>query len=412
MNARKRFLEPFSPVSHKAPRMRTRHLASWTLACLLAAAAARAAEKKPPLPPLPDVRAIVRQRGRAVVRVESYEGYVSGLLRRAGRLLNPFPLRRTLSDAASFAFFVPAIVIPSLRKHIGSGVLIDAEGHLLTNHHVIRDADRVRVQLTDAKGVKRSFRGCIVGSDDQADIALVHLRWATSRHTRDRHPAGHRPRRNAPLVFAPLGDSEELRRGDWVVAIGNPLNLTGSATTGIVSGLHRQIGAHSLEDHIQVEAALNPGNSGGPLLNTRGEVVGIVSLGVFPSNSIGFAVPTSLFEPFLDDFKKHGRPRRGYLGVTLRDITPELAKEEKLGVETGVFVADAEWLSPAWRAGIRDGDILAAYAGKTPKNARDVQMAVLRTRPGTEVGVRVRRRGKEITCRVEVGQRRRPFRIF
>ncbi|NQT51420.1 trypsin-like peptidase domain-containing protein, partial [bacterium] len=238
------------------PTARSAPFVAVVLALATSASAATA-----PLPPVPNVRELVRQRGNAVVRVECREHYPHGLLRRAGRLLNPFPLRRTIPDAFSFALFVPSIVLPGLRKHLGSAVLFDAKGRLLTNAHVVRNADRITVRLRDAQKVERTFRATVAGLDRQADIALLRID----------------PGKNT-LVTAPLGDSEELQRGDWVVAIGNPLDLTGSASAGIVSGLHRVVGAHSLEDHIQVDAPLNPGNSGGPLLNTRGEVVGIVSL--------------------------------------------------------------------------------------------------------------------------------------
>jgi serine protease Do len=180
----------------------------------------------------------------------------------------------------------------------------------------------------------------------------------------------------------------------------------------VVSGLHRQIGAHELEDHIQVEAPLNPGNSGGPLLNARGEVIGIVSLGVFPSNNIGFAVPTALIAPHLDDLRAGERPHRGYLGVELVDITPKLARERELETARGVLVEDVKWFSPADRAGIRTGDILLSYDGTKAAEAREVQMAVLRTPPETEVTVRVRREGEALRLRVRLGERRRPFVIF
>jgi len=357
-------------------------------------APARAAQP-PPAPALPDIRTIVSQRERAVVRVETFEGYFPGLLRRGGRLLNPFPLRSTLGDAASFVFFIPTIIVYPLRKHLGSGVLIDAEGHLLTNHHVVKGADQVVVRLTDAKGTRRKFDAKVVGTDPQVDIALVKIDPGTT-----------------PLVTAPLGDSEQLALGDWVVAIGHPMALTGSVTCGIVSGLHRQMRVNPLEDYIQIEAAVNPGNSGGPILNDRGQVVGIVSLGLFPANNIGFAVPTGLITPFLDDFKRHGRPRRGYLGIDLRDVTPELAKDEELDVEAGAYVARVAYSSPAGRAGIERGDVIVAVGGREVAKAREVQMAVLRTPPGRSLAFTVRRDGKLRDLAAEPVERRKPFRIF
>ncbi len=364
------------------------------LAALLAAPFATAAER-PELPAVPNVRAIVQARGGAAARVEAHEHYLPGLFRRTARLLNPFPLRKSLGEAISLVAFIPAIIAPRLRTHIGSGVLFDPEGHLLTNEHVIRDADEVLVQLEDAEEVEREFQAELRGRDRLADIALLRIR-----------PEG------APLVVAPLGDSEEIARGDWIVAIGTPLNLTGSVNTGVVSGLHRQIGAHELEDHIQVEAALNPGNSGGPLLNTRGEVVGIVSLGIFPSNNVGFAVPTSLITPHLDDLRAGERPHRGYLGAALVDITPKLARDRELETTRGVLVEDVTWLSPAWKAGLKDGDVLVAYAGRRVAKAREAQAAVLRTRPDSVVPVEVLRKGRSIQLRATVAERRSRFTIF
>jgi S1-C subfamily serine protease len=364
------------------------------IAALLAASWADAAERAE-LPAVPNVRAIVQARGGAAARVEAREHYLPGLFRRTARLLNPFPLRKTLGEAFSLVIFIPAIIAPRLRTHIGSGVLFDDEGHLLTNEHVIRDADEVRVQLEDAEEVPREFQAAIGGRDRQADIALLRIRPE-----------------DAPLVVAPLGDSEEMARGDWVVAIGTPLNLAGSVNTGVVSGLHRQVGAHELEDLIQVEAPLNPGNSGGPLLNARGEVIGIVSLGVFPSNNIGFAVPTSLIVPHLDDLKAGERPHRGYLGAALVDITPKLAEQRELDTTSGVLVEKVKWLGPADSAGLRSGDILLSYAGEKATKTREVQMAVLRTPPDSEVTIRVRREGKTLRFRVRLGERRRPIRIF
>lgn len=344
---------------------------------------------------LPDVRAIVRERGNAVVRVETFEEYLPGLVRRGGRLVNPFPLSTNINDAASFALFLPSAVFYTMRKHLGSGVIIDPEGYVLTNYHVVKNGDRVAVRLEDAKGVRRKLEAKVVGTDPHTDTALLKV-----------EPG------EVPLVTAPLGDSDQVALGDWVIAIGNPLYLTGTVTCGIVSGLHRQVRANLVEDYIQVDAAVNPGNSGGPILNTRGEVIGIVSLGVFPANNIGFAIPTNLVAPFLDDMKKHGRPRRGYLGASLRDITPELAKDWKLPVDKGVVVASVGYFSPGGEAGLRSGDVIEAIAGKPVASAREAQMAILRTPPDTVLPITVRRGDKTLELKPKLTLRRAPFRIF
>ena len=355
---------------------------------------ASAAEPEGPVT-LPDVRAIVRQRQNAVVRVETFESYVPGLIRRGARLVNPLPLTSNISDAFSFAFYLPSGIFYGLRKHLGSGVLIDAEGYLLTNYHVVKGADRVAVRLTDAKSVGHLLDARVVGTDRHADVALLKI-----------------DPKKIPLVTAPLGDSDQVALGDWVIAIGNPHCLTGTITCGVVSGLHRQVQQNLLEDFIQVDAAVNPGNSGGPILNTKGEVIGLVDLGMFPANNIGFAIPTSLITPFLDDMKKHGSPRRGYLGIGVRDLTPETAKEWGLKVETGIVVAEVSAFSPGSRAGIERGDLVETVGGKKVANARDVQMAALRTPPGAELAITVRRGDKTLDLKATLAPRRAPFRIF
>jgi len=362
---------------------------------LLALLAGLATAGEAPPPGLPDVRSVVRERGKAVVKIETTEHFLPGLFRRTTRLLNPFPLRRAIGDAFSLAFFVPSALVPQLRKHVGSGVVIEPDGHLLTNHHVIRDADEVLVRLTDAKEVKRQFEGTVLGKDKLCDAALVKF-----------------DPEKAPIVAAPLGDSDTLEPGDWVVVIGQPLNLTGSVTVGIVSGRHRQLGPNEVEDYLQIDAAVNPGNSGGPVFDAQGRVVGIVTLGIFPANDLGFAVPISLIAPTLDDLKAHGHPRRGYLGITVEDVTPKLAKEEELDVERGALITRVRWLSPADKAGFQRGDVVVSAAGKEVGEARDLQMQVLLHKPDDEIPVVVRRDGKLHTLRPALRERRKPFRIF
>jgi serine protease Do len=376
--------------------LRTPHSAFACLLLTLLGTGSLAAAAEPEAPvTLPDVRAIVRQRQNAVVRVETFESYIPGLLRRTERLANPFPLTSNIGDAFSFAFYLPSGIFYGLRKHLGSGVLFDAEGYLLTNHHVVKGADSLAVRLTDAKGVGHLLDARVVGTDRHADVALVKI-----------------DPKQIPLVTVPLADSDQVALGDWVIAVGNPYYLTGTVTCGVVSGLHRQVGQNLLEDFLQVDAAVNPGNSGGPILNTKGEVIGLVDLGMFPANNIGFAIPTSLITPFLDDLKKHGAPRRGYLGIGVRDLTPEMAKEWGLKAETGILVADVSAFSPAARAGLKEGDIVETIGGKKMATARDVQMAALRTPPGAELVITVRRGDKTLDLKPTLAARRAPFRIF
>jgi serine protease Do len=317
------------------------------------------------------------------------------VVRRTGRLLNPFPISDILGDAAAFVIHIPSLVFYPLRRHLGAGVLIDREGYLLTNYHVVRDADRFTIRLKDAKGRPRRFAAKRIGIDPEIDIALLKI-----------DPG------DVPLVVAPLGDPEQLALGDWVVAIGNPANLTGTVTVGVVSGLHRRLEANDIEDYIQVSAALNPGNSGGPILNTAGEVVGIATLGIMPANNIGFAVPVTLIAPHLDDLKRTGHPQRGRLGITVAEITPELARKLKLDEDRGVLVTRVGYFSAAREAGIQEGDVIVKIGERQVEKSRDVYMAVLRSRPDTRIPVVVRRGGKRITVQPRVDLRRRPFSIF
>ena len=379
------------PVHLRAPRMRS---AIALLIVLCAGALAQAAEAPGPAS-LPDVARIASEREKAVVRVETFESYLPGLLRRGLRLLNPFPLSSTVGDAASLAFFVPSIVLTPLRKHLGSGVFIDADGHLLTNHHVVKNTDELTIRFTDAKGVRRKLTAAIVGTDPLTDTALLKV-----------DPG------KVPLVTAPLGDSDQAALGDWVVAIGNPLRLTGTVSVGVVSGLHRKLRANTIEDYIQTTAPVNPGNSGGPLFNTRGEIIGLIDLGIFPANSIGFAIPSDLIASALPDLKQHGHARRGYIGISVRDITPEVAKEAGFGVETGAYAAQVAASGPAGQAGMERNDIIVAVGGRKIETARDVLMAVLRARPGEPLAITVRRGDKHLELQATPTVRRAPFRIF
>ena len=373
-------------MTHSAVGRRRPTLAlTFALALSGPCAAAGGAEAPAPPPSLPDVRSVVKEREKAVVRVEAVEHYFPGLLRRGLKLLNPFPLSSNINDAFSFAFYVPSVVLPGLRRHVGSGVLFEPDGYLLTNYHVVDDGDSLRVRLTDAKGVKRKFDAEVVASDRQTDVALVKF-----------DPG------KAPLVTAPLGDSDQLAVGDWTIVIGHPFRLTGSVTCGVVSGLHRQLRENGLEDFIQIEASVNPGNSGGPVLNARGEVVGIVCLGVFPESGIGFAIPTGLIAPFLDDMKRSGEPRRGYLGVSVRDINADLAKDWKLDAEAGVVVGRVGRASPGREGGLKKGDIIVSVGGRPVTTAQDVHMAVLRTPPGTVLPITIRRGGKTLDLQPKI----------
>src|SRR3954470_14980483 len=224
----------------------------------------------------------------------------------------------------------------------GSGFLIDRQGFILTNFHVIEDADRITVTLADG----RALRGEVVGADPAIDVALLRVTAP------------------GPLEIATLGDSDDLRVGEWVCAIGNPLGYVHSVTVGVVSFIGRKLFDASLDDYIQTDAAINFGNSGGPLINARGEVIGINSAISSRASNIGFAVPINQAVAILPQLKAHGSVMRGFIGVVLTDVTPDLQRSLKLPVARGALVQDVSDGAPAARAGVRAYDIIVSVDGR------------------------------------------------
>ena len=224
----------------------------------------------------------------------------------------------------------------------GSGVIISKDGYILTNNHVVEGAQEVTVTLAD----KQEYKAEVIGLDPKTDLAVLKIDAMK------------------PLPAASLGNSENLKVGDWVVAIGNPFGLNHTVTSGIVSAKGRVIGAGPYDDFIQTDASINPGNSGGPLFNMGGEVVGINTAIIPQGQGIGFAIPVNTAKPLIPQLVSDGEVTRGYLGVNIQSITPELAKA--LGVEDrkGALVADITPESPAEKGGLKRGDIIVAYEGK------------------------------------------------
>jgi serine protease Do len=268
------------------------------------------------------------------------------------------------------------------QRSLGSGFIIDPNGLILTNYHVVDDAEKITVRLSDG----REFSGKTVGKDPKTDIALVKI-----------------SAENLPV--APLGDSDRLEVGEWVVAIGNPFGLDSTVTSGIVSAKDRQIGAGPYDHFIQTDASINPGNSGGPLINLRGEVVGI-DAAIFSQSGgnigIGFAIPINLVKDLLPQLKSVGKVTRGWLGVSIQEMTPELAASLGLDKARGALVSSVVQNSPAERAGVKVGDIVLEYAGKGINNANDLPFLVAATPVGKTVALKVFRDKKETTLAVAV----------
>jgi serine protease Do len=269
------------------------------------------------------------------------------------------------------------------RRGAGSGFVIDGEGHILTNHHVVEGAERITVKLADG----RSLRARLVGADPDTDIALLKIDAAD------------------PLPVAVLGDSSQLRVGDWVCAIGNPLGYEHTLTVGVVSYKGRKLFDPSLDNYIQTDAAINFGNSGGPLLNARGEVVGINAAVSSRASNIGFAVPINVAAASLEQLRRRGRVVRGYIGVTLREVDPDLQESLKLPSRAGALVEDVATLSPAERAGIRTYDLIVSIEQRPVASNDDLIRTVSSYEPGSAVRMRLVRDGRPLELSVKLAER-------
>jgi serine protease Do len=271
---------------------------------------------------------------------------------------------------------------PQARQSLGSGFIINPEGLILTNSHVIEDADTIKVILLD----EREFEAHIVGRDPKTDLALIKV-----------HP-------QTDLPTVPLGDSNTLRIGEWVMAIGNPFGLSHTVTAGIVSAKGRVIGAGQYDDFIQTDASINPGNSGGPLFNTRGEVVGINTAIIAGGTGIGFAIPVNLAKELLPQLHATGKVIRGWLGVMIQKVTPELARSFDLPQQQGALVTEVLEGSPAARGGLRRGDVITAFGGSAIHDMHELPRAVANTPVGKQVKVDVLRQGQIKTLTVTIAK--------
>jgi serine protease Do len=266
----------------------------------------------------------------------------------------------------------------------GSGFVISPDGYIVTNHHVVGDADHVRVTLSDG----RKFDAKLAGSDPDTEIALIKVD-ATG------------------LPTIPLGDSDQLRVGEWVLAIGSPFGLEHSVTSGIVSARGRgNVGIVDYADFIQTDAAINPGNSGGPLLDMNGRVIGMNTAIVSRtggSNGVGFAIPVNMIKYISDQLRNHGTIARGYLGISIQNLTPDLAKWFGLEEGHGVLVADVAKDSPAERAGLKRDDVIVEFNGQPVQEAGSFRSRVATTAPGAAIEMAIMRDGKRETKTIDIG---------
>jgi serine protease Do len=268
------------------------------------------------------------------------------------------------------------------QRGVGSGFVMSREGYILTNNHVVEDADQIKVKLTNGK----EYDGKIIGRDPKTDLALIKIKASS-----DLQPLN-------------LGNSDDLKVGSWVVAVGSPFGLEQTVTAGIVSAKGRVIGSGPYDNFIQTDASINPGNSGGPLINMKGEVVGINTAIIASGQGIGFAIPINMAKEVAPQLQEKGHVTRGWLGVSIQEVTPALAKSFDLKEKKGALVAQVVSGSPAEKAGIEQGDVIVEFDGKEVTDSKDLPRIVASTPIGKAVTIKLLRNGKALDRQVKVGE--------
>jgi len=268
------------------------------------------------------------------------------------------------------------------RRSLGSGFIVSEDGYILTNNHVVEKADEVTVTLLD----KEDYKAEVVGTDPKTDIALIKIKP------------------DKKLRPVRLGDSDSLEIGEWVVAIGNPFGLGHTVTAGIVSAKGRVIGSGPYDDFIQTDASINPGNSGGPLFNLKGEVVGINTAIIQGGQGIGFATPIRMATSILGQLKEKGKVTRGWLGVYIQRLTPEIAESLNVPEGKGALVTEVMKDGPAEKAGLKSGDVIVRFGGQDVEDQHELPQIVASTTPGKKVPVTILRDGKRVELTVKIAE--------
>jgi serine protease Do len=299
---------------------------------------------------------------------------------------SPFGDEDPFNDFWRRFFGGPAPRGPQRQRSLGSGFIIDGDGSILTNNHVVENAQKIVVKLS---ADDQEYEAKVIGRDTKTDIAVIKINAKTN------------------LPAATLGDSDRLEVGEWVVAIGNPFGLDSTVTSGIVSAKGRHIGQGPYDNFIQTDASINPGNSGGPLINLRGEVIGI-NTAIFSRTGgnmgIGFAIPINLVKEVLPQLRGKGKVTRGFLGVLIQKVTPEIAESLGMDKSNGALVANVTKDGPADKAGVKVGDVIIEFDGKEVKDSSDLPIIVARTPVDRRARMKVLRDKKEITLTVSVGE--------
>ncbi|MDD3580141.1 MAG: DegQ family serine endoprotease [Desulfobacca sp.] len=324
---------------------------------------------------------LARQASPAVVNISTEKTHKAP--GRVKEFFGPSPFGRDDPFREFFEKFFGDLPKDFKQRSLGSGFIIDHDGFIITNNHVVEGADKIKVKLVDG----REFPATIKGRDPKTDLALIKL--TTSAHD---------------LPVLKLGNSDTVQVGDWVLAVGNPFGLGHTVTQGIISAKGRVIGAGPYDDFLQTDASINPGNSGGPLLNLNGEVVGINTAILATGQGIGFATPSNIAQEVIPPLKERGKVTRGLLGVQIQVVTPDLAKSFGLAKPQGALVAEVNPGSPAAQGGIQRGDIIVEYNGQEINEMHDLPRLVAHTAPGTKATVKVMRQGKEKTISVTIGE--------
>lgn len=319
---------------------------------------------------------IVKQSSPAVVNIDT-----ETMVTRSSRA---FPFQ----GDPFFEEFFGQIMPPQQQRQVprhgkGSGFIINKDGYVLTNNHVIEGADKVKVTLMDG----RSFDAEKVGQDPTFDLAIIKIKANG-------------------LPSLELGDSDKTEIGEWVVAIGNPYGFENTVTTGVISAKNRTLQAPGVnfQGFMQTDAAINPGNSGGPLIDLNGRVIGINTAIVPYAQGLGFAVPINMAKQIMDDLIKHGEVRRGWLGVTVQPLTPSLVEAYKIPVSEGAIIADLQESGPAAKAGVQRGDVITSINGEKIKNSQDVVFSIRKKMQGEKVDLEIYRDGKKRVVTVTLGE--------
>ena len=329
---------------------------------------------------LPDFVGLSKSLGPAVVSISTKQ-----TVRNVRMAPHPYGEEGPFGEFWKRFFDGPLPQNPSPRQGLGSGFIVDRKGLILTNNHVVENAEKIVVKLSDG----REFEAEVVGRDPKTDIAVIKINTKSD------------------LPIAPLGNSDSLEVGERVLAIGNPFGLEFTVTAGIVSAKGRNIGAGPYDNFIQTDASINPGNSGGPLINMKGQVVGI-NTAIFSRSGgnigIGFTIPINLVKELLPQLKEDGKVTRGWLGVAIQKVTPEIAESLGLKKAKGALVADVADNSPAEESQLKVGDIIVNFNGTRITQANDLPAIVARTPIGDEVSMNVLRDGKELSLPVTIGE--------